>query len=626
MRTVISGILILILVFSLSACGTGAPKGELIEEPLVEAEPEQDETLIEFGPYVWKVLEEHDGKALIITKDIIDIRKYHYIDDWELTWETSDIRKYLNGVFLQKFTPEELERIVETQVENPDNLWFSDTSAGGGNDTVDRVFFLSLEEVDRYFGNSKDYLRRRGLQYDSGKFAMMPSENGIILSNNYDSTRVATYNGEPWSWWLRSPGGFNVRAANVWSNGIVDVLGNSVNLIDEYNFGVGVRPALWLNLHEETEEEKGADLVSPAIFASSVKPQTSVAKLKVKMIDTSKLGRPLIAVNGWIYYQGDEGFIYKAPLGAPHKSEVLFQLMEEEQFADGYAYFWPDSYGDIPILSQHIRRMFGHTYSTVMLADGSQLPFNDYVVAYIEDDNYTIILHYRYVQVPPGTWWTLTVNPKGKNTQGYSIDNRYYFDSAKNFYSPAQNLVVKDGYLYVIAEPAAKSGSTSEITKTPGIYKKNLEGSGEDFERVFEERIYKFAVNGDLMYFIGEKRFLYQIRFGEDKPERISDVKVLDFYIVGNEIFYISFDHKETGYGLYKLSDAGNLILDLNSHSEIGEFAKVADGYLVTKIYNIDVEGWQGIIIDQTGNVYKSDPGRAIEFITVQNGTIWEFI
>ena len=56
------------------------------------------------------------------------------------------------------------------------------------------------------------------------------------------------YDGEPWAWWLRSPGGFNVRAANVWSNGIVSVLGYRVNLMDQYDSGIGIRPALWLYL------------------------------------------------------------------------------------------------------------------------------------------------------------------------------------------------------------------------------------------------------------------------------------------------------------------------------------------------------------------------------------------
>ena len=213
-----------------------------------EALAEQDETLIGFGPYVWKVLEEKDGRALVITKDIIELRRYHLFEDWNLTWETSDMRKYLNSVFLQKFTPEERKMIVETKVKNPDNIWFTDTSSGGGNDTIDMVFLLSLEEVDRYFGNSKDYLHRRGLQYDSGKGKWAPSENGIILSNAHDGARVSMYNGEPWSWWLRSPGGFNVRAAIVWSDGIISALGHSVYLIDPYDLGVGVRPALWLNL------------------------------------------------------------------------------------------------------------------------------------------------------------------------------------------------------------------------------------------------------------------------------------------------------------------------------------------------------------------------------------------
>jgi len=52
------------------------------------------------------VLDVQGDKALMITKDVIEKRPYN-VQDTDVTWETCDLRKYLNGEFLQKFTEEE---------------------------------------------------------------------------------------------------------------------------------------------------------------------------------------------------------------------------------------------------------------------------------------------------------------------------------------------------------------------------------------------------------------------------------------------------------------------------------------------------------------------------------------
>ena len=91
---------------------------------------------------------------------------------------------------------------------------------------------LSLEEADKYFGDSGDY--RNGDKKDDWYF-----------SNEHDNDRRATYNGSSAWWWLRSPGDFSFSAAHVYPDGVVHVSGVNVGI--DYGGG-GVRPALWLNL------------------------------------------------------------------------------------------------------------------------------------------------------------------------------------------------------------------------------------------------------------------------------------------------------------------------------------------------------------------------------------------
>jgi hypothetical protein len=187
---------------------------------------------IEFGKYEWHVLDVREDKALIITEDVVEQRQYHdkYTD---ITWETCDLRKYLNGEFLGKF---DSERIATTINKNADNLWYG---SNGGDDTQDKIFLLSLEEVDYYFGNSGDYTNKRRKD-GNGK----SKSDGYYLSNNYDSSRVAKNGkGEACWWWLRSPGIHGIRAAGVGGGGRVRVSGSGVS----YYYG-GVRPALCLAL------------------------------------------------------------------------------------------------------------------------------------------------------------------------------------------------------------------------------------------------------------------------------------------------------------------------------------------------------------------------------------------
>ena len=243
---------------------------------------------LRFGGYNWRVLDVQDGKALIITEDIIERRPYN-ADFTAVTWETCDLRKYLNGDFLKKFTPEEQALIVETKIDDPDNLWYG---APGGNSTWDKVFLLSIGEADRYFGNSGDYENMKRKDYFFGDLYgisahIVDSEEGNYISNEHDSDRAANYydsNIYVGHWWLRSTGGINsygsvidgvsywdelvnVLAATVDDPGYINVLGFAVN-----SEIAGVRPAVWLNLTQVkvvgTKWSKPASGISPMGFST----------------------------------------------------------------------------------------------------------------------------------------------------------------------------------------------------------------------------------------------------------------------------------------------------------------------------------------------------------------------
>jgi hypothetical protein len=198
---------------------------------------------LQFGNYKWRVLDVQGDEALMITEDIIERRCYNDALA-ETTWETCDLRKYLNGEFLQKFTEEERGKIAERQIRNPENLW---CGTQGGNNTVDKVFLLSLEDVDICFGDSGNYQTKRRKKYDKGEW--VADSSGNCFSNAHDYDRQAKFGDEACLWWLRSPGYRNYRTAYVNADGSVYVIG----ILVRNDLG-GVRPALWLNLKSEVSD------------------------------------------------------------------------------------------------------------------------------------------------------------------------------------------------------------------------------------------------------------------------------------------------------------------------------------------------------------------------------------
>ena len=183
-----------------------------------------------FGGYEWLVLEVQDQKTLLLSKHVLEERAYHR-DSEDVTWETSDIRNYLNGKFYDSFNETDKARIAETQVKNSNNPWFS---AAGGNNTTDKVFLLSLEEVMKYFGDSGQLADRK-----------RPYNAWWGFSDQYSKARkaVSITKETPWSWWwLRCPGGSNTDAVIVSIGGVISVLGGYVGKENG-----GVRPAMWIN-------------------------------------------------------------------------------------------------------------------------------------------------------------------------------------------------------------------------------------------------------------------------------------------------------------------------------------------------------------------------------------------
>lgn len=112
--------------------------------------PQTDESGNTKQPIEWIVLERYDNRALLLSKYILDCKKYNS-ENTAITWEKCSLRNWLNNDFyLEAFDSNEQNRILTTNVINSNNSSFG---TYGGNNTNDKIFCLSIEEIRKYFGD-----------------------------------------------------------------------------------------------------------------------------------------------------------------------------------------------------------------------------------------------------------------------------------------------------------------------------------------------------------------------------------------------------------------------------------------------------------------------------------------
>ena len=171
-------------------------------------------------PIEWIVMKKEGNQVLLLSKYVLDAKPYN--EEFEdVTWETSDIRQWLNNEFYTTaFNKTEKAKIQTSLIKNEDN---SEYGTSGGNDTEDKVFLLSEKEAETLFSDEEERI---------AKATEYATKSGVYVNEEKAAC-----------WWLRSPGYDSDDAAEVDGSGWVGGDGSSVY----YDYD-GVRPALHLNL------------------------------------------------------------------------------------------------------------------------------------------------------------------------------------------------------------------------------------------------------------------------------------------------------------------------------------------------------------------------------------------
>lgn len=159
-------------------------------------------------PMEWVVLDQQGSRRLLFAAKSVGNMPFN--DKFDITyWENCWLRTWLNGEFLNTaFSAAESAKILETAVKNDDNAMYR-TEAG--EDTVDRIYLLSIDEAEQYRQGRMDWFRSDA------------------------------------SAWLRSPGCSRIDAAHVTMGGGVDLMGTNIDKEAD------VRPVMWIDILESAE-------------------------------------------------------------------------------------------------------------------------------------------------------------------------------------------------------------------------------------------------------------------------------------------------------------------------------------------------------------------------------------
>ena len=203
-----------------------------VGDTVIFGEYEQDGLSSDGREFIeWIVLDKSDDALFLLSKYALEMQKFSLTEDSSY-WEISFVRSFLNRRFPDNaFNNENPSRVMDTtvfnyRIANDDDPYDEIVSVDWSvqdmmpYETVDKLFLLSIDEVDQYLKQSDRMTRATAYLIGMG--------TTITSEGNCD-------------WWLRSPGNEDVSSAYVKASD--GQISSSMNPISNC-----VRPAMWLKI------------------------------------------------------------------------------------------------------------------------------------------------------------------------------------------------------------------------------------------------------------------------------------------------------------------------------------------------------------------------------------------
>ena len=202
-------------------------------------------------PIDWQVIDKSADRIMLLSRHSLfwtfyDGRTPLWGPPPKTSWEKSTIREELNNECLESwFSISEQSLIIEHVQAMDENPVFRTLS---GDNTIDRLFLLSLDEANRYLGVNRNYTKDPKLRKNSEACTCMIMADFVM---NKERCREIELFPDFAPWWLRTSGMDAQHIICINEDGSADFEGMESSA-DE----VGIRPAMWIDLSRlQTDEE-----------------------------------------------------------------------------------------------------------------------------------------------------------------------------------------------------------------------------------------------------------------------------------------------------------------------------------------------------------------------------------
>lgn len=331
---------------------------------------------------------------------------------------------------------------------------------------------------------------------------------------------------------------------------------------------------------------------------------------------------------GYVYYLGDNGTIYQAPIDDVNNPKAVFHLPGGNLYSsDGYAVSRLTNIDGKAILKYHIGgASMGTDYAVILHPDGSYEEL---------DNNYssTVTVGENVVELVSGyPSHALRIRRKGEKEftlfgdEGYIYGMYVITDWQKaTCYIGNSDLAAVGSDVYVLAQ---KCASDNEELNEVGLYKIDIETN--ETKRVFSNhQIKHFQIYGEYIYFTDFSGFLYKAGIHDNDAVKIADVAMNIFFVVGEDIYYTPFNGINQNGGqqkLFRLGEDNPLVPGcVLEWPEMN--ANMNEGYLSCMLYELDSYPlrYKGIIIGETGEAVVIEESD-VRYVTVYDGVIYVIV
>ncbi len=349
-------------------------------------------------PIQWRVLgKDGEGYALLLADKNLDCEPFNHAKINGLSWENSDLRKWLNSDFMDAAFTEEEQSMIEYTDTSSNDTYIGKTENINGND---KIFLLTQNDVSN---ENYGFHHEVGLA-DSERVAKSTDYN-VNYKNIHLISGPGLLQNDYHNWWLR-----NTRPEYSGYAYRVDYDGNAGQGRDVNAVHIGVRPAIRINLSAAAIYDAGSASASQTEMNEQQEALKYTIRIDGKRVARVDAGQNFTfptelegrAKDGYVDYNSDGSQIIKPGTSVAINSNKNFVSIEASvETANARSIrLVPNEagiqfYSTVRINGNHEIRSSSFEYGTIMsmkddfdIAYGGQ--YNDFVIDERIDDGWAV--------------------------------------------------------------------------------------------------------------------------------------------------------------------------------------------------------------------------------------------